>query len=372
MLAGRRKPLFEKGPAVTYAEDLLYSPETLKLEILTTPINRLGYTIEGTFLEEAIRVVRKDMKRVGITQLQPLFYLSNGYGCIEGIPNIALSFTSCNDLIAELNEEYRKFRYTPDEIIDVLRHEIGHAFCYAYKLFKTPEFRRIFRVKGHFFRTYPATNRYILRVNPWSKEFVNPGGDYYAQKHPDDDFAETFMVWIKPRQNWRKKYKSRPGALRKLEYVDRMVKRYRRTPPLVESNPIMIYEPIESLTMTVARFLKAVPTRYWRRATGYVDLDLKGMFLKRPPYFHGRPARTHHHAHAFLRAYRRIVIPRIAAWTNVDESVVAALIDKLIVRARALDLWMRHDDSERKIIEVTAYLSTLCTHFARQSVFVVK
>ncbi|HEY4690505.1 MAG TPA: hypothetical protein VIK33_14420 [Anaerolineae bacterium] len=354
------------------AYDLLYSPETLKLEILTTPINRLGYTIEGTFLEEAIRIVRQDMKRVGITRLQPLFYLSNGYGCIEGVPNVSLSFTNCDDLIAELNEEFRHFRYSPEEIIDVLRHEVGHAFCYAYKLFRTPEFRRIFKVKGHFFRTYPATERYILRVNPWSKEFVNPGGDYYAQKHPDDDFAETFMVWMKPRQNWRKLYQSRPGALRKLEYVDRVVKQYGRTPPLVESNPEMIYEPIDSLTMTAARFLKARLTKYRRRATGYVDPDLKAMFLKRPPYVNRRPARTHHRAHAFLRAYRRILIPRVARWANVDESVITELIDKLMVRARALDLWMRHDESERKVIELTAYLAHRCTNFAQQGMFFVE
>jgi hypothetical protein len=357
---------------VSRAYDLLHSPETLKLEILTTPINQLGYKIEGTFLEEAIRAVRRDMKRLGITGLQPFFYLSNGYGCIEGVPNIALSFTNCDDLIAELNEEFRKFRYTPDEIVDVIRHEVGHAFCYAYKLFKTPEFRRTFKVKGHFFRTYPLTDRYIRRVNPWSKEFVNPGGDYYAQKHPDDDFAETFMVWMKPRQNWRKKYKSRPGALRKLEYVDRIVKKYRRKPPLVESDAALIYEPIGSLNMSVARFLRARPTRYRRLATGYVDPDLKSMFLKRPPRVKGRPARTHHHAHAFLRAYRRIVIPRVAGWVGVDESVVTELIDKLIVRARALDLWMRHDESERKIIEVTAYLSTLCAHYVRDGAFFPK
>jgi hypothetical protein len=357
---------------VTYAEDLLYSPETLKLEMLTTPINRLGYKIEGTVLEEAIAIVRKDMRRVGITKLQPRFYLSNGYGCIEGIPNISVSFTDCNDLIGELNQEFRHFRYTREELIDVLRHEVGHAFCYGYKLFRTPEFRRIFKVKGHFFRTYPATNQYVRRVNPWSKEFVNPGGDYYAQKHPDDDFAETFLVWIKPRQNWRKMHKSRPGALRKLEYVDRVVKEYGRKPPLVEGNPTMIYEPVEELKLTVARFMKAKPAIYRRQATGYVDSDLKAMFLKRPPYVRGRPARTHHHAYAFLRGYKRILIPRVAYWVGVDESVVAALIDKLIARSRALNLWVRHDESERKIIELTAYLSAVCTNFVRHGAFFVK
>lgn len=357
---------------MTHAHDLLYSPETLKLEILTMPIYQLGYTIEGTFLEEAIRIVRRDMKRLGITKLQPFFYLSNGYGCIEGVPNISLSFTTCNDLISQLSHEFRGFTYTHDEIVDTLRHEIGHAFCYAYKLFKTREFRRIFKVKGHFFRTYPATNRYVRRVRPWSKEFVNPGRDHYAQKHPDDDFAETFMVWMKPRHNWRRRYKTRPGALRKLEYVDRMVRKYGRKLPLVESDPEMIYEPVEDLTLTVARFLKANPAKYRRKATGFIDPDLKSLFLKRPPYRNGRPARTHHHAYAFLRGYKRMLIPRVAYWTGVYESVVAELIDKMIVRSRALELWMRHSDSERKVIEVAAYLSALCKNYAQKGVFILK
>lgn len=357
---------------MTRAYDLLYSPATLKTEILATPINRLGCTIESSFLGEAVRIVRKDMKRVGITRLQPLFYLSNGYGCIEGVPNISLSFVNCNSILEDLNEEYRGFRYLPDEVVDTVRHEVGHAFCYAYKLFRTKEFRRIFKVKGHFFRTYPMTNRYIRRVNPWSKAFVNPGGDYYAQKHPDDDFAETFMVWLKPRQNWRKKYKSRPGALRKLEYVDKVVREYGRRPPLVEANSDFIYEPVEALSMTVAQFLRANLSYYRRQASGYVDPDLKSIFLKRPPYVNGRPARTHHHAHAFLRAYRRLLIPRVASRACVDGSVVAELIDKLIIRARALDLWMRHEADERRIIEVTALLTYLCTNFARDGVFYVK
>jgi hypothetical protein len=217
-----------------------------------------------------------------------------------------------------------------------------------------------------------VTNRYIRRVKPWSKEFVNPGGDHYAQKHPDDDFAETFMVWMKPRQNWRRKYRPRPGALRKLEYVDRVVRQYGRRPPLVESNEEYIYEPIDNLGMTVAQFLRARPAYYRRLATGFVDPDLKSIFLKRPPYVNGRPARTHHHAHAFLRAYRRLLVPRVAGRTRVDEATVTELIDKLIVRARALNLWMRHADDERCIIEVTALLTHLCTSFAREGVFYVK
>jgi hypothetical protein len=358
---------------VTRVHDLLYSSETLKLEALTTPINKLGYTIEGSFLEEAIRVVRRDMKRVGITQLKPLYYLSNGYGCIEGFPNISLSFIDCDPLIAELNHEFRRFVYTPQDVIDTVRHEVGHAFCYAYKLFRTAEFRRTFRVKGHFFRTYPVTDRYIKRVNPWSREYVNPGGDHYAQKHPDDDFAETFMVWLKPRQNWRRKYKSRPGALRKLEYVDRVARKFGRKPPLVESDENFIYEPIEDLTMTLAKFFKADPGVYRRKATGYVDPDLKNMFLKRPAYVaNGEPSKAYQQAHRFLSANRVVLTTRIADWVDIDRRVVAAVLGKLVTRSRTLELWMRRNDADRKLIEITAYVSSLCTTYAHRGVFFPK
>jgi hypothetical protein len=42
---------------------------------------------------------------------------------------------------------------------------------------------------------------------------------WYAQSHPEEDFAETFSVWLRPRYNWRRRYGGWP-ALHKLEYVD--------------------------------------------------------------------------------------------------------------------------------------------------------
>jgi hypothetical protein len=47
---------------------------------------------------------------------------------------------------------------------------------------------------------------------------------WYAQKHPDEDFAETFAVWLTPRSQWRERYKGW-GALAKLQYVDRTVRK---------------------------------------------------------------------------------------------------------------------------------------------------
>ena len=83
------------------------------------------------------------------------------------------------------------------QIMMYMRHEAGHVFNYAYRLYTTPEWRRLF---GPFFRAY----RDDYRPVPFSRNYVRHIEGWYAQKHPDEDFAETFAVWLTPR--------SRPGG----------------------------------------------------------------------------------------------------------------------------------------------------------------
>ena len=49
---------------------------------------------------------------------------------------------------------------------------------------------------------------------------------WYAQSHPDEDFAETFAVWLDPSSMWATRYAGWP-ALRKLEYMDRLMRETR-------------------------------------------------------------------------------------------------------------------------------------------------
>ncbi len=351
-----------------YWRQLLYDKNTLKLEILTTPINRLGLKLKGTFLEQAIRQAREELQQAGITRLEPTFYLSDGYGCIAGASNIGIGFYDCHALLQELNEEWRGWRHTPEDIMLILRHELGHAFCYSYKLYRTPTFRELFRVEGHFFRTYPSHDYY--HHNPWSRDYVNPAGDYYAQKHPDDDFAETFAVWLTPRSKWWEEYRHKPGALRKLEYVEQIVEELGRQEPVIDNDPAMIYESVDDLKMSVAEFLKAKLTPYRKKATGYVDPDLRTLFRSRPRLSDVRRLRREYmHAERLLREQKRVLVNRISYWVGVDDAVVMDLIDKCAARARALDLWVKKDDCEKKLIEITSYLSTLSVNYARSSVF---
>ena len=68
---------------------LLYQTETLKAELLNTPVQQLSLSIEDTLFAQAIPVVKGELRRAGITQLEPIFYISTGYGCIAGQPLIA-------------------------------------------------------------------------------------------------------------------------------------------------------------------------------------------------------------------------------------------------------------------------------------------
>ena len=343
---------------------LLYSEETLRLELLTTPLNRLDISIETSpLLSEAVRLVKADMARMRLKKLKPFFYLSTGYGTIEGTTNICFGFYDAAERLRALNKEYRGWVYTPEEVIATVRHEIGHAFAYAYKLYRLPEFREVFNVQGHYFRTYPMTDQYIRYVNPWSRDFVNPSGDHYAQKHPDDDFAETFMVWLTPRLNWRKKWRNYPGALRKLEYVDQVVREYRNQEPLFENTPYE-YDGLLEQKMTLANFFKGKTAAYRKKATGFVDPDLKYIFRARPKLRNGQKIeRGYIHADNFLRKNQRVIVNRVSQWVGVDAVVVNDLILKCRQRTHALDLWVKKDEEDKKLVEFTTYVSTRCAYY---------
>ena len=112
------------------------------------------------------------------------------------------------------------------DILRYLRHEMGHVVNYAYKLYEETQWQRLF---GDIDQPYEEE----YRPRPWSRDFVRHLPGWYAQKHPDEDWAETFAVWLTPGCDWRRAYASSPVALAKLEYCDRTLARLRETAPLV-------------------------------------------------------------------------------------------------------------------------------------------
>lgn len=342
------------------SQQLLFGEDTLKLELLTTPIRRLPLDWEGSVFERLVGRVERELDRAGI-ELRPHFYVSNEYGCVEGTANIGVGFWDMDPLLRDLNEEARGFRYEEAEILSTLRHEVGHAFCYSYKLYRSPEFRRLFNVTGHFFRTYPTNNLY--RFNPWSRDFVNPCGDHYAQKHPDDDFAETFAVWLGDLR-WRSTYQFFPGALKKLEYIGQAVSRYGARRPLVRNDPTAEHDPVRELKCTVREFLGARVRHYRKRARGFIDPHLRQLFQVRPRH-RGRVIEV---PELVLRI-KRMLTSRVSREVGVDETVVLDLIEKVRERASVLDLVCPRREAERKLDELSSFVETLTENYARSRDF---
>src|SRR5256884_9694140 len=105
----------------------------------------------------------------------------------------------------------------------LLRHEAGHAIVNAYRLHYRQSWSNTF---GSYRVPYPEW----YQPQPGSRDYVFNLDAWYAQAHPAEDFAETFAVWLQPRSNWRRRYRGW-AALRKLEYVDELLKEGAGTRP---------------------------------------------------------------------------------------------------------------------------------------------
>jgi hypothetical protein len=309
--------------------------------LLNSRISELGLRIEGTELEPLVEQLYRELDACGIT-FKPPVYLTDEWGCPEGIPVIGVPFYLADPQLSAIENELAENLESGDESMMYLRHEAGHAFNYAYRLYEREEWHRLF---GPYSRPYVET----YKPNPFATEFVRHIAGWYAQKHPDEDFAETFAVWLDPRSAWREAYAGTP-ALQKLEYVDAVARELGAEPPLVK--PRKRDMPVEEMTHTVAQHYErtaATPPRI--QLPNWFDGDLRRIFA----------ATGEEPAAAMLRAKRRLIVGEVAYWTGVQPHVVRAFADHLIKRVDALGLCTREDS----LIAFIAMLTTLATNTLR-------
>src|SRR5437764_922493 len=88
---------------------------------------------------------------------------------------------------------------------------------------------------------------------PFSRDYVRHIAGWYAQKHPDEDFAETFAVWLDPASRWRTRYVGW-SAMRKLEYVDDITRQVGSLPPIRPAGETDVT--VEEMEQTVEDFYK--------------------------------------------------------------------------------------------------------------------
>src|SRR5215510_5471687 len=130
---------------------------------------------------------------------------------------------------------------TPEWCMRILRHEAGHAIENAYRIRRLRGRQQVF---GRSSQPYP----HYYRPRPYSRSFVRHLDVWYAQSHPDEDFAETFAVWLTPDSAWAERYKGWP-VLKKLQYMDGLMRELANSSPKVVTTEEI--DPLQTIKRTL-------------------------------------------------------------------------------------------------------------------------
>ena len=319
-----------------FVTDSLWEEE--RNALLGRKISQLGLTIQGSRLE---RLVEQLYAELGARKVafRPPVYLSDQWGCPDGTPLIGVPFYLADERLERIEAEMSAGIEDDAEAMRYMRHECGHAINYAFALYERAEWRAAF---GPYSRPY----RERYRADPFSRNYVRHILAWYAQKHPDEDFAETFAVWLTPNLDWRSEYGGWP-ALAKLEYVDQAMREiapHEPRPPAPTADDL----PVEAMHYTIAQHYADGADRVPIEDDRQFDGDLRRILVP------AVDAPAGEHGRAFIHRHYREIVSRIAYWTSESPSVVRSLVDHLAERAAVLDLRVSGLEAST-LIELTAF-----------------
>jgi hypothetical protein len=313
--------------------------ESERQNLMARKISELGLAISGTRVERMVDQLYRELEARGLS-LRPPVYLSDQWGCPDGVPLIGVPFYLADPRLERIEDDFAEGIESDEESMRFLRHEAGHAFNYAYRIYDRPEWRTIF---GPYSRPY----RERYQVDPFSHDYVRHILGWYAQKHPDEDFAETIAVWLTPDLDWRKAYAGWP-AIAKLEYVDSVMREIgSRAPDILQSDAD--YDlPVSEMRYTLADHYQRSELALPLSDSAIFDGDIRNIFGTATDSPQGQPAGD------FLASHRREIVGRIAYWTGESAFTVRQFVDMIGARARALDLRVRGLEAST-LIELTAF-----------------
>jgi hypothetical protein len=316
--------------------------------LLETRICDLGLKIEGSLVEKFVQQLYRELEQKKIAKFRPGVYLTDEWGCPSGEPVIGIPFYLARADLAQIEHDNNDLE-SDREVMMYLRHEAGHAFNYAYRLHRTPEWKRLF---GPYRRPYRENYRPVL----FSKDYVRYLPGWYAQKHPDEDFAETFAVWMTPRSGWRKKYRGW-GALAKLQYMDRIAKQLNSVDPLRKRGTPDVT--VGEMEMTVSEFYRHFSEQIPLLEVTH-DNDLAGIFNA------SKKSRTAMPAAPFLQKNRKTLVDQIYSWTALPRPQVRRLMESIEKRSAELGLLVDTKKETEHLSEFSVFITTLVmNHLAR-------
>jgi len=325
----------------------------------STPIRDLGLTIAGTRLEPIVAEFEEELRQVGLTRPRPRFYLSTEWGVPFETVAIAIPFYLARPELTALHEEQTGHveGFNRADILRYLRHEMGHVLSYGYRLYDDEEWVRRF---GSI--TQPYEEDY--RPEPFSRRFVRHLPGWYAQKHPDEDWAETFAVWMTPGVDWQKEYESWPEALGKLGYCDKVMRQITERVPLVTDEELD--EDVGEIGYSVADYYEELAVDRSPDFPPGLDGALRAIFEESGDETAADGKRP---AADLLARLERSLMENVYRWTGHFPERTRVLIRHLAGRARALELAYRAGDEGAAATGLTTFVTALAMNHVHRGTY---
>ena len=327
-------------PGVEAADWTSLSDEAL----LELRISKLSLRLEDTALEPLIHQFYDELSAKGLT-FRPRCHIGDEWFVPVGIPAIFIPFFLVHDRLRALEKTVmlEVEGGTRDWCMKLIRHEAAHAYSYAYHLPRKKKWQQLFG------KTSREQTPDFYHPRPFSRSYVVNLDDWYAQSHPDEDFAETFAVWLTPEFDWRARYAGWK-ALEKLEYVDQLMRSIAGQPPL--HLPEFRVADHDFLNVKLKTYYARKRKLYEDTYPDFYDADLRELF----------PATTGISASRYLRVRRRRLMNSVCEWTNERKYRVNKLLARLIERCDQLGLHVANDDPQQDF-RITSFITTLVMNY---------
>lgn len=319
-------------------------------ELLRVPLAELGLKIRGTRIQKLIERLYRELDRKEI-EVHPKVWISTEWFCPDGFAGFAIPFYLFHERLEKLHRKHLGLSEgrTQEEFLKILRHETGHLVDNAFGFRKNSLRRQTFGLSS---TPYPKT----YEVKPYSKSFVRHLKGHYAQAHPDEDWAETFAVWLDPNSQWRKVYQGWP-ALKKLEVLDILMKTKRGRKPLpLEKSHV---SDITDIKWTLGGYLRRQKSVMGERSWGFFEKDLREIFEK------PKSSSGHTPALLFLRTLRENLSRTVSYKTGLERYKVQRALADLLRSCQRHQLVLKYSKKETESA-VTRLLTERTSRFVQR------
>ncbi|MBD64757.1 MAG: hypothetical protein CME62_06095 [Halobacteriovoraceae bacterium] len=307
--------------------------------------------LDQSNLKPYLEKLQYELDLKGLEKFKPYFWFSDEWFTPDGHTGIAIPFYLAHKKLAKIQEKliYDVEGGTPTTFMKLLRHECGHAIDNAFQLRRRRKRQQVF---GKSSLKYEET----YAPKPFSKQYVTHLNGWYSQSHPDEDFAETFAVWLNPRSAWRKKYKNWKGAYKKLLFMDELMSELQHQKPLLSTRKQI--DPQSKMTTTLQEHYDDKREHYGIDYPSEFDVHLLKLFTNNPD------VALNIKASRFIREIKKDVRKSVSPWTGAYQYTINEILQEVIKRCDELNLKLKlpFDESKNQFIAMLSIVTIEYIH----------